>query len=46
MLYLLNTVLHKEKYKDLKAIVGSKADEIKDEIANVTGLSEDEINKC
>lgn len=46
MLYLLEYILtQREKYKDLKNQAGSKADEIKDEIANATGLSEDEINK-
>lgn len=46
MLYLLEYILtQREKYKDLKNQAGSKADELKDEIANATGLSEDEINK-
>lgn len=46
MLYLLEYILtQREKYKDLKNQAGSKADEIKDEITNTTGLSEDEINK-
>lgn len=46
MLYILEYILtQREKYKDLKNQAGSKADEIKDEIANATGLFEDEINK-
>lgn len=46
MLYILEYILtQREKYKELKNQAGSKADEIKDEIANATGLSEDEINK-
>lgn len=46
MLYILEYILtQREKYKELKNQAGIKADEIKDEIANATGLSEDEINK-
>lgn len=46
MLYILEYILtQREKYKELKNQAGIKADEIKNEIATATGLSEDEINK-